>query len=88
MVFGVNSLQSVATVIASVRFRCKYSFRCRAALDNAPVLGMTITYKKEEDGRVYRDKEITETKKDGKDDVPVERSLESLTRSQLITLVK
>jgi hypothetical protein len=38
-VFGVNSLASVETIIGSVKFRAKFSFRQRAALDNAPVFG-------------------------------------------------
>jgi len=54
-VFGVNSLASLETIIGSVRFRAKFSFRQRAALDNGPVFGKQITFHEDPDGRQYKE---------------------------------
>jgi hypothetical protein len=38
-----------------MRFRAGFVFRQRAALDNAPVFGFTISYRIDSSGREWRD---------------------------------
>jgi hypothetical protein len=53
-------LTSIDTIIGSVKFSAQISFRQRAALDNNPVFGTTISFREDSSGRKFKETRLTE----------------------------